>query len=219
MSNRIPVYSRSGSLKLLLVAALLGGCASTPGGSLEQDLTTLSFPSELFGERPDVTSIEEVFSLGEVQQHNFLSFFNDPGQQEIPPHERIYEYLVATTADFDFQSDTRTAAQTLTSASGNCLSMAILTTALANLVNVDAGYQLVDSTPVFQRRGDVIAKKRSRAKHPVRPQMAIGESLRVHVETARYSVRLLSRSHRASASSREPLCIGLHCHVLLQRCR
>ena len=50
------------------------------------------------------------------------------------------------------------AVETLDSAAGNCLSLAILTTALAQLVDVDTGYQLVDSTPVFERRGSVISR-------------------------------------------------------------
>jgi tetratricopeptide (TPR) repeat protein len=96
--------------------------------------------------------------LREAQKRNFLEYFNDPAQQQTLPHERIYDYLLLTTSDFDFHSDTRTAVQALDSASGNCLSLAILTTALANLANVDAGYQLVDSTPVFERRGNVVSK-------------------------------------------------------------
>ncbi len=57
---------------------------------------------------------------------------------------------------FNYYSDTNTANESLTQNQGNCLSLAIVTTALAMLANVDIGYQLVETEPVYQKEGDVI---------------------------------------------------------------
>jgi len=137
---------------------LLAACATNQVGTPHEYQSSLSFDTSLFGERPNIVEAADLFDLRESQELAFLDFFHDPAQQVTPPHERIYDYLLFATSDFDFHSETRTASQALDSASGNCLSLAIITTALANLANVEAGYQLVDSTPVFERRGNVVSK-------------------------------------------------------------
>ena len=142
----------------VLGAASLGACSTVPPSSPGLVDDTLVFDTDAFGPRPEMVTPTELFDLREHQQRAFLTYFHDPENEGVPPHERIYNYLFATTAEFDFHSDTRTAIETLDSAAGNCLSLAILTTALARLVDVDTGYQLIDSTPVFERRGSVISK-------------------------------------------------------------
>jgi len=108
--------------------------------------------------RPAVPNVAELFELRDEQKDAFLAFFDAPERQSTPPHERLYNYLYTTTVDFDFHNDTRTARQTLDNAAGNCLSLAILTTALANIADIETGYELVDSTPVFERRGNIVSK-------------------------------------------------------------
>ncbi len=142
----------------VLVAASLGACGTVPTSAPHVLDDTLVFDTSAFGARPEMVTPAELFDLREHQQRAFLTYFHDPTYEVTPPHERIYNYLFTTTADFDFHSDTRTAIETLDSGAGNCLSLAILTTALARLVDVDTGYQLVDSTPVFERRGSVISR-------------------------------------------------------------
>lgn len=142
----------------VLLALILAACATNQGSTPHSYQSSLTFDASLFGESPNIVDAANLFDLREGQQLAFLDFFHDPARQVTPPHERIYDYLSLTTSDFDFHSDTRTAVEALDSSSGNCLSLAILTTALANLAKVEAGYQLVDSTPVFERRGSVVSK-------------------------------------------------------------
>ena len=142
----------------VLLTVLLAACATSHVRKPSADQTDLSFDASLFGEKPRIVGANDLFELRDNQRQAFLEFFNSPAQQATPAHERIYHYLLLTTSEFDFHSDTRTAAQVLDSSSGNCLSLAILTTALANIANVETGYQLVDSTPVFERKGDVVSK-------------------------------------------------------------
>ena len=60
--------------------------------------------------------------------------------------------------DFGYQGETFTAQEALQNGSGNCLSLAILTTALAKLAGVETDYQLVDSAPVFESHGNIVYK-------------------------------------------------------------
>lgn len=153
MGNHKFVRSITVSLALLLTA-----CSTNQVNISHANESSLSFDASLFGEKPTIVSADSLFQLQESQKAAFLDYFHDPSRQTILPHERVYNYLYTTTASFDFHSDTRTARQTLESAAGNCLSLAILTTALANLVDVEAGYELIDSTPVFERRGNIVSK-------------------------------------------------------------
>jgi len=141
-----------------LLVVLLSACATTQPGKSVANRELPAFDSRSFGERPAIAPVSRLFELSEGQASAFLDYFRDPARQAIPPHERVYEYLLLVTSDFDFHNDTRTASEVLENSSGNCLSLAILTTALANLVEVETGYLLVDSTPVFERRGDIVSK-------------------------------------------------------------
>lgn len=141
----------------IALAGLLAGCAPIDHA---QDVNPVAppFESHLFGESPGVSSVADIFGLSEKQQYDFWAYFNQPSVQNIPEHQRVYEYLETITSNFTYQGDTFNASTALHESSGNCLSLAILTTALAKLVGVETGYQLVDSTPIFESHGNVIYK-------------------------------------------------------------
>jgi hypothetical protein len=136
---------------------VLAGCAGIEN-SAEIITPPLSFESNLFGDPPDIAAVADIYQLSNEQRNGFMAYFDNPIRQSTPAHERVYDYLKEVTTDFTYQGDTHTASAALQESSGNCLSLAILTTALAKLAGVDTGYQLVDSTPVFQSHGKVIYK-------------------------------------------------------------
>jgi Tfp pilus assembly protein PilF len=139
----------------ILLICLLGACAATgplPGSSNP----TISFESDLFGESPGIISSEDIYRLSVKQRQTFLRYFNNPIRENTPAHERVSDYLKNITINFDYLGETYTADVALNNSSGNCLSLAILTTALAQVVGVETGYQLVDSAPVFESHGKVI---------------------------------------------------------------
>ncbi len=112
----------------------------------------------LFDPRPGLPSDQDIHRLTPAQVTNFFDYFNDIEHQPIPPHKRVYAYLEEITAEFSYHNKTYTAAQTLELSQGNCLSLAILTTALARLANVDIGYQLADAQPVFEHNESIVLK-------------------------------------------------------------
>ena len=57
---------------------------------------------------------------------------------------------------FGFRDDTFTASEAMSNESGNCLSLAILTTALADLVGIPVSYQMVNTAPVYTRHNNVM---------------------------------------------------------------
>ncbi len=150
-------------LLLLCTIVLLAGCSNVktepsviavaepePVFSLRQD--------EFFGPRPDLVSIEGIHRLTPEQEKHFYDFFNSRKELSSPAHERVVDYLEAQLENFEYSAQTYTAAESLANRSGNCLSLAILTTAIAKLANVDVGYQLADSDPVFELNGGLVVK-------------------------------------------------------------
>ncbi len=143
----------------VLLSCLLGACAATSPVP-DSSQPTISFESDLFGEPPDIIAAADIYRLSEEQRGAFLKYFNDPIRENTPTHERVSDYLENITVNFSYLGETYTADAALDNFSGNCLSLAILTTALARVVGVETGYQLVDSAPVFALHGKVIYRGR-----------------------------------------------------------
>ena len=86
-------------------------------------------------------------------------------------HERVATYLNRITANFAYDEKTQPASVSLEAGSGNCMSLAVLTTALARAADVDIGYQLVNSSPVFQWQGDLVLKGQHLRSVLFRPEL------------------------------------------------
>ena len=142
----------------ILFAVLLIACQSTPSIVGERQGTRWYLNASLFEQRLDIISQADVFALNEAQKTDFLNYFNAPANVQRDPYMRVFDYLESLTLDFNYKSKTHIASKTISLGEGNCQSLAILTTALARLAGVKVSYQLIDSTPVFERKDDVIIK-------------------------------------------------------------
>jgi len=153
--------------KAVLLGALLNltlGCTNAPATVQLEEVRGAVAPTKYndyadFGPSPEITSEQALFALNEDQARHFLNYFNDPLRQGSPAHQRVVDYILLTGDRFGFQGATHTAEQTLINNGGNCLSLAILTTSLARLAQVDVGYQLVRSTPVYGQAGGLTLKQ------------------------------------------------------------
>lgn len=118
-------------------------------------LTSLVSP---FGPKPVMVSPQELHYINPAQAQDFLSYFESPAHAQTPGYLRLADYIVRRVESFEYNADTLTAEQVLQSNSGNCLSLAIMTTALARLVGVRMNYQLMDDEPVFEFNGSTVVK-------------------------------------------------------------
>lgn len=124
---------------------------------IEEKPTYSARYDDFFGERPELLSVDQIHQLSEPQKADFLGYIAQHRDQ--PLHIRIADYLQDKTAlDFNYSTTTNSATVSLQTMEGNCLSLAILTTALAKLANVDTAYQLMDSAPVFEFNEGVVFK-------------------------------------------------------------
>ncbi len=162
VSIRRRYYRHSRCLSMVLLAVCVAACAG-PGPVAEPAASPSVLPlvnRALFAAAPSVIETQALFSLTEQQQQHFLDHFHSDSLAELPPHKRVYDYIERFAHQFSYLGATHTASDALAKTEGNCLSLAIVTTALARLANVPIGYQLVDSMPVFERRGGVILQGR-----------------------------------------------------------
>lgn len=139
-----------------LAVMLLSSCTSNLSPKTPYSISYAD--NTYFGKAPTLVSEEELFRLSDEQKQIFSNYFNDQKLADTLPYVRIFDFLDNSTYDFNYKAATYTAGQTLEFEQGNCMSLAILTTALARFAGTQVGYQLVDSTPVFQKVEDVIIR-------------------------------------------------------------
>lgn len=143
---------------LLFAASLLSACQAFPTANdhLREDI--LRVADGYFGERLLIPESHEFHELSADSEAEFLRYFNDPVRARTPRFRRVANYVASIITDFEYRSDTYNAADTLSSKSGNCLSLAMMTTALAQLAGVEVAYQLMNSDPVFNFHGTTVEK-------------------------------------------------------------
>lgn len=145
---------------ILMLAICLSACS---GNSIKQHNSTPSnhptipFASDsFFSARPSIIDMDEIYTLSSHQKADFLAYFDAAENKKVKANRRIYRYLQQYVKNYSFLNKTLTAEQSIQQSQGNCLSLAILTTALANIADVETGYQLVESAPVYQKENNII---------------------------------------------------------------
>jgi Tfp pilus assembly protein PilF len=112
---------------------------------------------ELFLEDDKEINIQkDIFMLSLPQQTSFLSEISKKQDQGFKLHEALEAVLSSKLSNFTYYGKTYNAEKTMRLNSGNCMSLAILTTAYAKLLGLDFSYRKVNTIPVFQRENNLI---------------------------------------------------------------
>lgn len=139
---------------ILVFASLLFACVSTEHTPLSQaPLPTLN--TSIFN-TVEVPKPEQIFYLSETQKQAFLHYYEAPQNLTVPGNLRLFNYLEKYVERFNFYGVTLNASQALDQKTGNCLTLAIVTKALADLVGLETAFQRVNSAPVYARYSDVM---------------------------------------------------------------
>lgn len=147
---------------IIIVAMLTSGCVSngkhqlgktaelTPGAEL---LTSPAIQYSLFEKQKG--KVQDIFGLTPLQKAHFLSYFNAENNEHIRAHVRVANYIQEFSADFSYQGETLSAADAFAQKTGNCLSLAILSTALIKETDLRYQYNKVHSDPTYQRYDNI----------------------------------------------------------------
>lgn len=139
----------------------LSGCAhhNTVATQDTPLLPSISYdPPTSFAPKVGVLPEEELFKLTPEQERRFDRYLNKPWNKASPRYDLVFEYLEGSTQAFNFQAQTHVASETLEQLRGNCMSLAVLTTALARQAKVHIRYQLMDGAPIFYKDNNIIVK-------------------------------------------------------------
>ncbi|ARD45399.1 hypothetical protein [Colwellia sp. PAMC 21821] len=139
-------------LVFLLVACL--GCTSVEREKVQD--TRVDLNTSLFPANKPVVSEADLFALTAQQQQEFLNYYQQRIARGYLPHEGVQHFLENHLSNFTYYGKTYTASEAMAKDSGNCMSLAILTTAFSRLVGVDMDYQKMHSLPIYEKHGNVI---------------------------------------------------------------
>ena len=136
-------------LLAMLVAFALSACSATPSRNVDALLSDASFKPVA-----DPPRREEIFALSPPMRE-YLRTRVKPLVREVGAPQAIYQLVHEDLAlDYD-AAMTRDAAQAFDARAGNCLSLVILTAALAWAVDLPVHYQTVFGYDVWSRAGGI----------------------------------------------------------------
>jgi len=111
---------------------------------------------DLFGKRVIYPTENEIFALTAIQSSRFFEFMESNSSAK--PNDRLASYLLENGSKLRYGAETNIASTVLETLEGNCLSLAILTSAFARLAGVKITYELVDANPTFEFDDDIVLK-------------------------------------------------------------
>lgn len=136
----------------LLCCLLLAGCATTTVAPRGDHL----FHDHLFGAASERISAQDVFAVSDAMRQ-FLDA-EIAGRSLAKSRREVLVDALNTKGELKLEYDaaqTRNAAQTFNARSGNCLSLVLMTAALAKELGVPVRYQSVFVDPTWSRSGNV----------------------------------------------------------------
>ena len=145
---------------VILMAVLVSSCSNTIKQSQPNNVKqAMKIPINynLFTNIEKNQLIEEnVFYLTLEQQEEFTLLFNNKLANGYEPHKALSEVLKERLSNFTYYGETYDATTAMRLNKGNCMSLAILTTAYAKLSKLDFSYRKVSTLPIFTKKDDII---------------------------------------------------------------
>jgi tetratricopeptide (TPR) repeat protein len=99
---------------------------------------------------------EDIFFLSPEQQEELRLNFDEKIASGFAPHKALSEVLAERLANFTYYGETYDATTAIKLYKGNCMSLAILTTAYAKVLGLKISYRKVNTLPVFAKKDDII---------------------------------------------------------------
>ncbi|MCJ8302834.1 hypothetical protein [Shewanella sp.] len=96
-----------------------------------------------------VPSIESLISLTQVQIQDIQRFVGREEIAELPKNKQVYEYLSKNLVNFNYEGENYSASLAMDKQGGNCMSLALLTYAVAKQLGVKAVFQVMHTEPML----------------------------------------------------------------------
>jgi tetratricopeptide (TPR) repeat protein len=146
----------SKALLALLLAGLLGACASTPTAIVERPDAPL-FADARFGPPTEQISTDRVFEVSDAMRRYLQADIASQLRSEGTKNGLIKALYQKSQLKLEYDARmTKTAAETFATRSGNCLSLVIMTAALARELRLPVYYQSAILDETWSRTGSLL---------------------------------------------------------------
>ncbi|HZV93597.1 MAG TPA: hypothetical protein VFF72_10305 [Caldimonas sp.] len=145
---------RVASILPLLAACLIGACAVAPPAPRAPPAL---FADGRFGPPDEAISTDDVFALSDEMRHYLAVDIADQLRVEGAQAGLIDALYRKSQLHLEYDSTrTKNAAETFASRSGNCLSLIVMTAALAHALDIPVIFQSASIDPTWSRSGDLL---------------------------------------------------------------
>lgn len=144
-----------------LLLCQLWACSSSPVVPKADEVESL-FADSLFAPVADIPSAEDIFYLppdAVTEVRGAFERYSLSHSNTLAAHEWLANYINAnqtsTQRDFRYQDNlTQVASETYAQRAGNCMSLVVMTSALADIFNIETEFQDIAIEPVWDKQGD-----------------------------------------------------------------
>lgn len=145
----------------LCLTLSLAGCAQQLTVTPDVQPASVRFampavPVQTFTTAAPVPQMQDLLALTAEQKQDFLSYFHHQRYADQTPEYRLYSYMQNVLAVFQFNGSTSSASEVMRSGSANCVSLALLTKALADVAGIEVRFRATYREPVIDVRGDLL---------------------------------------------------------------
>ncbi|WP_394205088.1 tetratricopeptide repeat protein [Shewanella waksmanii] len=144
-------------VQLLMLILLMSACAST-----SKDITNTAdieqfFHDEHFKHVEGIVQPDELFALSDQAKRSLLSAYQQNRMtrgKNLDAHKWLANYIDADNGGFTYYDNmTKVASETFDERMGNCLSLVLLTGAMADVLGVPVTFQDIAVPPVWDKQG------------------------------------------------------------------
>ncbi|QSX32372.1 tetratricopeptide repeat protein [Shewanella avicenniae] len=152
---------------------LIAGCATQTPTSVQ--LVPPVGNSFLFNDVTSAASVPEpetFYRIAEADTARFFAFSQTPAAKPLPKYQQLTLYLHQLMENYSYEGENFTAAEALQKKRGNCMTLAMLTYALAKSAKVNIGFVEVNAAPILLDVDDALAMYSSHVR-----ALLIGEAV------------------------------------------
>lgn len=145
-------------LLIILTSIGLSGCNSTQTAKAEIQRkvdVTAQFNHALFTLKP-IPSEQQIFTLPKQEEEALLTYAEQFRGKNVTKDKILGNFLKAKIGHFSYDGETLIASDSLNQQSGNCISLAVLSQAYANILGIETSYAKVDSFPIYQKNQNFV---------------------------------------------------------------
>jgi Tfp pilus assembly protein PilF len=139
---------------------LLSACTTIKDQhALSKEQVIIPINKQLFSDEEKILANEsDIFILNTTQQNIFKALVADKIAQGFKLHKALEAVIIRSLSNFTYYGETYDAERTMENNTGNCMSLAVLTTAYAKLLGLDFSYREVNTIPVFDKKNNLILR-------------------------------------------------------------